>query len=593
MSIYVLGIYNAHNATCALLKDGEIIACVSEERFNGKKNYVGFPKQSIDWCLSHAGITAADLTSVALSFAFSSPEFMPSEIKKDASASVLLSLYTVVNFFRTVWGRLVYYNPNIRPIGTFLHNLAEKIVGRLVLSKEKKLIASFLGISEKQIVNFDHHLAHAATAYYSSPFNNEKALAFSLDAEGDGKCATVNIFEKDKIKTLAITSRENSFGWLYVYVTRFLGMRGGEDEYKVMGLAPYAKESAVNQIFERIKTTITIDPKNPLKFKSKFNTQDTPFYLKQEMMGIRFDNLAGAFQKLIEERMTEWVSNAIKKTKISTIVAAGGVFMNIKANKKISELPEIKKCFFMPSSGDESIPIGGCFLGYLNIIKEKEIPYNIKPLKTLYLGPSFSNKEIERFLKKRYVNKYKIVKFSNIEKKIAELLSKGEVVARLKGQMEWGARALGNRSILANPMDRDIVMEINEKMKNRDFWMPFAPSILYERRHDYSINKKDFDSPYMNLSFDGTKMAKRELRAAMHQYDFTLRPQYVKKDWNPSYYKLIKEFERLTGIGGVLNTSFNLHRQPVVLGPQQAMFAFENSGLKYLALEDYLISKKS
>lgn len=594
MPIYVLGIYSAHNATAALLKDGEIIACVSEERFNGRKNYVGFPKKSINWCLEYAGIKASDLNLVVLSFAFSSPEFMPGEIRKDKSTSILLIFYKIVNFIRIRWGQFIVFNfPKFRGLGTFFHNLVSKVVGKYVMQKEKKLISEFLKIPKSKILNFDHHLSHAATAYYASPYNHEKALAFSLDAEGDGKCATVNVFDKDKIITLAKTSRENSFGWLYVYVTRFLGMKGGEDEYKVMGLAPYAKKTSVEKVFSRIESVITLDLDNPLRFKSKFNTQDTFFYLKKEMMSIRFDNLAGAFQKLTEDRMSEWVKFAVNKTKISTIVCAGGVFMNIKANKKISELNEVKKCFFMPSSGDESIPIGGCYLGYLKLIKDLKLPYDPKPLKSLYLGPSITNSEIKKFLiEKNYSKKYKVEKVINIEKRIAKLLSSGEVVARVCGRMEWGARALGNRSILANPSDRDVVMEINEEMKKRDFWMPFAPSVLYERRDDYCINKKNFDSPFMNLSFDGTELAKKELRAALHQYDFTLRPQFVRKEANLRYYNLIKEFENLTGIGGVLNTSFNLHGFPIVLGYREAMFAFENSGLKYLALENFLISRR-
>lgn len=593
MSYYVLSIYSAHNATAALLKDGEVIACVSEERFNSKKNYVGFPKKSIKWCLNHAGIKASDLSLVVLSFAYSSPEFMPQEIRRTLSSWVMLIVYEIFNSIRTIWGRTIYYFQYLRPIGTFFHTIASEIIGRQVIKKEKKLVASYLGIAESKIINFDHHLSHAATAYYSSPFNMEKVLAFSLDAEGDGKCASVNIFNKDKVKIVATTSRENSFGWLYVSVTRFLGMKGGEDEFKVMGLAPYAKAASVAKIYEKVKNVITLDSKNPLKFKSKFNTQDTEYFLKKEMMGVRFDNLAAVFQKLTEGRMAEWVEAAVKKTKISKIVAAGGVFMNVKANKKISELPAVKNCFFMPSSGDESIPIGGCYLGYLRLLKENGLPYNVKPIKNLYLGPSFTDEEIERFLrKKNYYKKYRIVKDSNIEKTVAELISKGEVIARSSGEMEWGARALGNRSIIADPRNYDIVMLINEQMKKRDFWMPFAPSILYERRNDYCKNPKNIESDYMTLSFDSTNLARRDLCAAMHQYDFTLRPQFVRKDWNPKYYKIIKEFERITGVGALLNTSFNLHGLPIVLGPKEAMFAFENSGLKYLALDNYLLSKE-
>jgi len=165
-------------------------------------------------------------------------------------------------------------------------------------------------------------------------------------------------------------------------------------------------------------------------------------------------------------------------------------------------------------------------------------------------------------------------------------------VARVKGRMEWGARALGNRSILANPSNIDLVMILNEQMKDRDFWMPFAPSILSERADDYLINPKKVEAPYMILSFDTTLLARSHLKAALHPYDFTCRPQIVSKDWNPVYYDLLKHFEALTGIGGVLNTSFNLHGYPIVLGPKEALYAFEHSGLEYLALENYLVTKQ-
>ena len=161
----------------------------------------------------------------------------------------------------------------------------------------------------------------------------------------------------------------------------------------------------------------------------------------------------------------------------------------------------------------------------------------------------------------------------------------------MAGRMEWGARALGNRSILANPSNTDVVMVLNEQMKDRDFWMPFTPSILEERANDYVMNPKKLYTPYMIITFDSTTLARKELKAALHPYDFTARPQFVRKSWNPRYHKILKEFEKLTGIGGVLNTSFNLHGYPIVLGPAEALHAFRKSGLEFLALENYLISK--
>jgi len=590
--IYILGIYTGHNATASLLKDGEIIACVSEERFNGVKNYIGYPKKSIEWCLDFAKITPRDLAIVAFPSTFGAPIFVSDETKKTVSIILLAFFYQIAGRVRKLWGKLVFLYPKIRRIGSFCYMVAAKTMGQYVLIKEKQNIAKDIGVSVEKIITFDHHLSHAATAYYASPFSREKALVLTLDAEGNLVCSTVHVFQKDSNKKLASTSRENSLGWMYLYLTKYLGMKPGEHEYKVMGLAPYAKIKDVQKVFEKIKDIIILDPKNKLKFYARFNMQDMYEYLKKNMEGVRFDIVAGAFQKLLEDRIVEWVTYAIQRTKIATIICSGGVFMNVKANQKVSLIPQVKRAYFMPSAGDESVGIGACYVAYIDLLHSQNRRPEPKSIKDLYLGPSFSNADVEQFLKKgKYEKKYTINKIDNIEKEIAQLLAHGKVVGRVNGRMEWGARSLGNRSILADPSNIDAVFVINKQMKDRDFWMPFAPTIMLERMHDYCVNPKNIAAYYMILSFDSTSLARKELRAALHPYDFTLRPQILEEAWNPKYYKLIKEFEKLTGIGGVLNTSFNLHGMPVVLGPKEAMYAFEHSGLEYVALENFLISK--
>lgn len=591
-SVFILGIYTGHNATACLLKDGEIIACVSEERFNGIKNYIGYPKKSIEWCLSFAKITPSDLAIVTFPSTFGAPIFVSDETKKTIGIVLLAFFYQIVGRIRKLWGKLVFFYPKVRSIGSFFYMVAAKTIGQYVLLKEIQSIAKDLDVQVEKIITFDHHLSHAATAYYASSLNQEKALVLTLDGEGNLVCSTVHVFQKDTNQKLAATSRENSLGWMYLYLTKYLGMKPGEHEYKVMGLAPYAKTKDVQRVFEKIKDIIVLDPKNKLKFYARFNMQDTYEYLKKNMEGVRFDIVAGAFQKLLEDRIVEWVTYAVQKTKITTVICSGGVFMNVKANQKVCLIPRVKKAYFMPSAGDESVGIGACYLAFIDLLHSQNRKPEPKSIKDLYLGPSFSNEDVEQFLKKReYEKKYSVRKIDDIEKEIAQLLANGKVVGRMNGRMEWGARSLGNRSILANPSNSDIVMIINEKMKDRDFWMPFAPTIMVERMHDYCINPKNIAAPYMILSFDSTLLAKKELRAALHPYDFTLRPQILEKDWNPKYYKILKEFEKLTGIGAVLNTSFNLHGMPIVLGPKEAMYAFEHSGLEYVALEDYLISK--
>lgn len=591
-SIYVLGIYNGHNATAALLKDGEIIACASEERFVGIKNFIGFPKNSIDWCLSYARISGKELDAVVLPYTVEVPIYVEDGKSKNPSVNILSFLYRGAGIIRLFWGKFVYIVPYFRPLGRYAYRVASRIIGLYVSQKQKQFTAAYLHIPVKKIVSFDHHLSHAASAYYSSSFNQKKALVFTLDGEGDGLCSTVSIFYKNSIKRISFTTRENSIGRMYASITKFLGMKPGEHEYKVMGLAPYAKQKDVEKIYEKIKHIITFDFSDTLRFQSSFNTQDAYKYFRKEFEGIRFDTIAGALQMLVEKRLEEWISYGIRKTGITTILGSGGVFMNVKANQKIAALQGVKQAYFMPSAGDESTPIGACFLAYKDLCRTRNKQAIIKPLRDLYLGPSFSDEYTENVFKKgSHYKNYKIKKMSHVEKEIARLLSKGEVIARMAGRMEFGARALGNRSILANPSRIEIVRVINEQIKSRDFWMPFAPTILYERMNDYCVNPKKIDASYMMLSFDSTPLAREHFKAAIHPYDFTLRPQILRKEWNEPYYKLIKEFERLTGIGGILNTSFNLHGYPIVLSPKEALYVFEHSSIRYLALEHFLIEK--
>lgn len=591
--MYVLGISEGHNATAALLKNGKIVGCVSEERFSGKKNHLGFPYQSIEYLLKKEKIQGKNLDLAVVTEIWGVPILVEPEVRKDPYLKIAAVLYAPLNLIRYFWGLIEYRLPFLHPLSRFLYEKAFRIVGERTTEKKKQFIASYLGIDENKVKAFEHHSAHAAAAYYGSPYSHQDTLVLTIDSEGDLISASVSIVKKGKWRRLSVTPSDASLGYLYSEVTKYLGMKRAEHEYKVMGLAPYAKERGVNSLYKKIQDLVFFDKKDPLRFRARFDTHYMRRYLRKGMLYQRFDYIAGAFQKLLEERMMEWVKAAVKKTGIRTLCLGGGVIMNVKANLKIAQLPEVKEIFPCPSAGDESTPIGACYLGYREYCRQNNIRPEISPLKTLYLGPSFTNEEIKSFLKKgKYFKKYQIEYFQDIEKKIAQLLSRGKIVARMAGRMEWGARALGNRSILANPSNPKIVRIINEQIKDRDFWMPFTPSILMERAKDYLVNPKKIPAPYMVIAFRSTKLARKHLSAAIHPYDFTIRPQVLEKDWNPSYYRLIKEFERLTGIGGVFNTSFNLHGRPIVLGPKEAIYAFENSGLVYLALEKFLIIKQ-
>ena len=571
---YVLGIHDGHNSTACLLKDGKIEACVSEERFKRVKNYTGIPTDSIKYALNYCKIKPEDLDLVVLP---SKILALPAEIEINKTNTATHNILRVLN-------RIMLLLPE---------NLYLKLYNKMApiyygTKKRKKLYSQLLGIEKDKIVFMDHHLCHAYTAFYGSGFRDD-FLVFTLDGGGDSLCGTVNIVEDGKIKKISETSYLHSLGILYLEVTRYLGMKPLEHEYKVMGLAPYASSEGTEKSYNILKRLITLK-KNSLQFYSPVKAPYFKDYIRRNLYLHRFDWIAGAIQKLTEELVTEWIREAIKKTGIHDVALAGGVFMNVKLNLKIMEMPEVKKIFVFPSCGDESLAIGAAYYGYEQICKDKGAKVDIEPLGDLYKGPEYSNEYIEKTLQKEKNLKFKF--FENIEEKIVELLTRKEIVARFAGRMEWGARALGNRSILANASDYEVVKIINEMIKQRDFWMPFAPTILKEREDDYIVNSKKVSAPYMILAFNSKEKAKKDLAAAMHPYDYTLRPQILEKETNEKYYKIIKIFEEMTGMGGILNTSFNLHGYPIVCSPEDAIHVFKNSGLKYLALENWLVEKR-
>ena len=578
--MYIFGLNIGHNATACLLKDGKILGCVSEERFSRIKNHSGIPFKSINYLLDSNKISMADIDLLVLDNYYS--------IDKDPYfGKRFLSDYTEKPFKKRILSNLGYKFPNLFKMYAslkkrFSNNDRHLSSLRLELSKS-------LNFPANKILLVDHHLAHA----YSACFNiakNEKTLVFTLDGEGSGAFATISIFDGKNLRTISRSPKSASLGYFYAITTIMLGMKPLEHEFKVMGLAPYAKAHNIEKVYPKLKNLFWID-KN-LVFHSRFNMPFADHFFKKEFDFTRFDFIAGAVQKLTEELTCEWIKKSIKKTGIRNIALSGGVFMNVKANQAISELPEVEKMFVMPSCGDECNAIGCCFYGYKKYCDKTSSEFNPKPIEGLYLGPEYDEDYVKNLIREKSLGEsYIIKKIKDINSEIAKLLAKGNIVARCTGRSEWGARALGNRSILANPSHPDTVRILNEAIKDRDFWMPFTPSILSTAAQKYFLNPKKIFAPYMIITFKSTPLAQKHLPAAMHPYDFTLRPQVVTKEYNSDYFDIISKFQKLTGIGGVLNTSFNLHGEPNVLTPEDALHTVENSSLKYLAMGDYLFEK--
>ena len=583
--MYILGLNIGHNATACLLKDGTIVGCVSEERFSRIKNECGVPLKSIAYLLKDAQIASEQLDLVVCTHDELSPGgkagFSDNFFKGYSHRTAFTRWRARMGCkFPQVFERYTAFKESARD--TFRANNAARI---------RKNLPKMIGVSPEKVMLLPHHRAHALAPCFNLK-QGEKTLVFTLDGEGlDGLCATVNIWDGRALKTLAKTPKSASLGYLYAIATIFLGMKPLEHEFKVMGLAPYAKKHKVDEVYEKFKGLITVD--NSLVFKSRFNMPFADQFFEQELKFVRFDTVAAAVQRLTEELTSEWVQRAIKKTGIHNVALSGGVFMNVKANQCISALPEVKSLFVMPSAGDESNAMGACLYGYQLQCAATQKTFSPKPLTHLYLGPLYDDAYLERLIEKAQLRKkYVITQPRNLPQEIARLLAKGEIVARCSGRSEWGARSLGNRAILANPKHTDTIRVLNETIKDRDFWMPFTPSILDSDASRYLVNPRKMVAPYMVITFDSTPDAQKELPAAMHPYDFTLRPQVVTKEHNAEYHAILQAFKKLTGIGGVLNTSFNLHGEPNVLTPEDALHTVEHSSLKYVTMGSYLFEKK-
>ncbi|MDO8551672.1 MAG: carbamoyltransferase C-terminal domain-containing protein [bacterium] len=591
--MFILGIHQAHNATAAILENGKIIAAASEERFTRKKNQFGLPINAIDYCLRCCNITPSEVDLVVIAGS-TWPNYLASLETTGNNHSVLYSLLSILrNVHQKTHLSLLFLEYKftfLKGTDGFFNKIVFRLISLIFYPKIMNLLVEEFNFDKEKIIVVDHHQAHAYAALYGSPYPQQKksVLVLTNDGGGDGLSSTISLYKNGYLRKVVQTTDQNSLGAFFAGITQFMGMRPLEDEYKIMGLAPYAAEEGVDRVYQVIKKYISVDPKT-LCFINKYAPDTLIYVFPKELSRFRFDWIAGAAQKLVEDLMFEWIKAAVKKYKINTIVCGGGVFMNVKANLKISELPEVKEMYVFPSSGDESTAIGACYFGFLNKMGKKNIP---EPIRDLYLGPQFSDEEIKGFIDKKNDKKYLVRYCPNIEEVTAKLLASGKIVARLNGRMEWGARALGNRSILADASKEGVVEEINKMIKKRDFWMPFAPSILKEEVKKYIENPKNIHAPFMNCAFHANPKTYHDLMGATHPYDKTLRPQIVDKETNPLYHKLISEYKKITGRGGILNTSFNIHGDPIVCSPKDALDAFERSDLKYLSLGNYLISKK-
>ncbi|MDB2545911.1 hypothetical protein N9X42_04785 [Candidatus Pelagibacter bacterium] len=581
----ILSIHYGHNASIAYTDNGKIINILSEERFSRIKNHWGFPENSLEFIKKN--YLDNDLSNIDKIVIIDKTGDNAKDLIEN-SFEPKSSVFPLPDKFRdTVISREKFYR-NFKFFYIFIKKFLFKLSKLKNNKKCKRILQAKYQLPIDKISEYDHHLSHAATfCYFKEYDNNEKYLVFSMDGEGDFKSSTVNILEKDRFEEISQNSSEVSIGYFYSHLTYYLGLKAGEHEFKVMGLAPYGNKKRSDIIKKDLSKLIWINENG--NFCSSTPSGSFIFELMEIFKLKRFDEIARSSQEFLEDLVTKWIDFWITKTNINMIAVGGGVFMNVKLNKVIHEMSNVKSFFAIPSCTDDSLPIGGIFL---ENIKNK---INILKIDNLYYGRSFTKIDLKDFINTNDVQEnFKIDYFESSEKLnnyVAELLSKNKVLGRFYGQEEFGARALGNRSIICNPSEFSNVAYINNLVKKRDFWMPFTPSILEERQDQYFLNPKKINASFMSSTFECTDLAKKHLKAAIHPSDNTIRPQVVTKNINFEYYDLIKKFENLTGVGAILNTSFNLSGYPNVSSPRDAVNTILSSGLEFLIFENYILKK--
>lgn len=589
----IIGIYDGHNSSVSLSIKGEIVCAVQEERFTKRKNETGFPVNAISYVLNKFSLNNENIDIVAMSTierkdinniqypidaVFGIEDYI--DMMEDYWLPKLSGKDFPKDYAKQIFEKKFNNEKNFYNIPLSFYDLSGEELQRKVAEVITEDIASFMKINKSKIKFYDHHTCHVMYGYFANPNRHAKTIGITVDAYGDGRNQTVWKIENDCFELISESS-ECDIARLYRTVTLYLRMKPLEHEFKVMGLAPYAKEKYSDEVVKVFEDLLEFDG---LKIVNKNRPDNLYEFLNEKLKYFRFDNIAGGIQKYTENMLLELFSRASKETGFKNFIFSGGVAMNVKANKAIGDLACVDDLFVAGSSSDESQSIGACyFANYENDIKNKS-------LDNLYLGTENSEHDIQSYIEQNKLGeKYEISEATNT--KVAKLLADGEVVARVCGKMEFGSRALGNRSILANPSNPDIIQHINELIKGRDFWMPFAATVLDTYAEKYLVNDKKFESRYMAVAMDTKKEYLSDIKAGTHPYDETIRPQILTKEQNSEYYDLITEFSKLTGIGSLLNTSYNLHGLPVVNDVQDAFHVFENSGLRFLIMDTILISK--
>jgi carbamoyltransferase len=547
-----------HDSSACLARDGELLFAVAEERISRVKHDARFPHNAIRACLEFAGIRAGQLDEVCFGWQTAGPVFRH-DLKSYATGKMPLTYLSGLNstlYFLSMWHQ----------------------------ESGAKKFAQHFGPTRAKMRFVDHHLAHAISAYAYSGFD-EAAVAV-MDGRGAWEATSLWHGRGGRLEPVLTIPFPDSIGFFYSGFTEFLGFQPNSDEWKVMGLAPYGQPGVDLSSFIDVKAApYRVHARelatNGTAAHARMTARLGPPRNAESEIDDRHKNIAYAVQDACEMAMMNVVRLAIEKTGCRNVCLAGGVVLNSKANGKIAASGMVEQIFVQPAASDDGVALGAALAPYLE--NNGRLPN--KPMRHGYWGPSFDDESIEAALR---IYKLRCTKLTDPAGAAAELLSQGKILGWFQGRMEFGPRALGSRSILADPRDPEMNAKVNNAVKFREWWRPFAPSLKREAASEYLESATD--SPFMILTAQ-VRPEKRAVIPAVTHVDGSARPQTVEKEINPLYWRLIDEFGKRTGVPVIMNTSFNLRGEAIVHTPTDAIRTFFSSGMDALVMGSYLVEK--
>jgi carbamoyltransferase len=592
-----------HDSAAAIIEDGEIVAAAQEERFTRKKHDPDFPANAVKFCLQYAGTSIDQLDAIAF---YDKPLLKFERLLETYYAFVPKGLSSFITAI-PVW-------------------LKEKMFLKKLIYEELAKIEGF-DKNKVKLLFPEHHLSHAASAYYSSPFDDSAIL--TIDGVGEWATASICHGKGKNVKILRELKFPHSLGLLYSAFTYFLGFKVNSGEYKLMGLAPYGVPDSkdVEEYVKIIKThLVKLNDDGSVWLNQEYFNYATGLRMVhddkwEKLFGFKrrsseselepkHCNLGLAIQQITEEAVIKMAAEAKRLTGSENLCMAGGVALNCVANGKVINTNIFKNVFIQPAAGDAGGALGAAQAAYhIYFEKERITPKGLDGMKGSYLGPEYSDIDVQLVIKKYDAVATHFTNYNELCKHVSQKLAEDNVIGWMQGRMEFGPRALGGRTILGDPRSAEMQRKLNVKIKYRESFRPFAPSVLAEDCPIYFEHKgvspymlivqpvqesrrKPLPAGYNSLSLKDKLYHLRSDMPAITHIDFSARIQTVHKETNPRYYELIQEFKKLTGYGVVVNTSFNVRGEPIINTPEDAYRCFMRTEMDFLVVGNFVFDKK-